>query len=307
MSFRRIASAVAALCVVAGLGIGIRNYQANNSYGESTEPSTSLSTSAPVDESSPSIATSSATEIRAYESGWRTVTVKATIDGSPHSGVDVDTQKLIEHCGKEPLADTVENRSKGEVWLTFDDFGSAEQVRAILDALKQKGVRGRFFLKKDWADNNPELLQQIAAEGHFIGNHTKSHQALLDVKSEHSGDTWQVRDQEESIIRNEISDGIQSTSLRPPYGAYDLRVMQILSTMSTDNGEKISICTWTNDSEDWNSKTTPDANAELERVKNGTTPNGVVLFHVHGRFTGQILPEYIDWLTANGYNLEKIS
>ncbi|MGD8374260.1 MAG: polysaccharide deacetylase family protein [Candidatus Woesebacteria bacterium] len=308
MSFARKATSAALV-----FGISLAAVAAVKLYGTAnreavpgTSPNNSVSTNQS-GSSSPAPAPSSPIAIREYQPGWRFVMAKATIDGSPHPGVDVKTQNSIEHCGKEPLADTVENRAKGEVWLTFDDYGSESQIIVILDALKQKGVRGRFFLKGDWAEANPAIIQRIVNEGHFIGNHTRSHQALFDVKSAHDGDTWQVRDQDESIIRSEISQGMNSTILRPPYGAYDLRVMQILDSIKTDDGKRITICTWTNDSEDWNRNTTPTASSELERIKRGTTPNGVVLFHAHGRFTGQILPDYIGWLRENGYNLEKLN
>lgn len=303
MSFRSKAiTATVVISLAVGAGVGFRYYQA-----PTTQPNAGQSPSESISAvNSPTASASSSVSIQAYQPGWRTVNVKAAMDGSPHTGVDDKTQTTIEHCGKEPLANTVENRAKGVVWLTFDDYGSTQQVESILNTLKAKNVRGRFFFKKDWANKNITLMQQISAEGHFVGNHTKSHQALYDVKAEHSGNNWQVRDKQESAIRSEISGGVESTSLRPPFGAYDLRVMQIVSSMQTSYSEQISICTWTNDSEDWNIETTPTANAELERVKKGTTPNGVVLFHAHGRFTGQILPSYIDWLVDNGYQVEKL-
>lgn len=303
MSFRsKAVTAAVAIGLAVSAGVGLRYCQA-----PTKQPNTELTPSESISASnSPVISASSSVSVQAYQPGWRVVIVKAAMDGSPHTGVDNKTQTAIEQCGKEPLANTVENRAKGVVWLTFDDYGSTQQVESILNTLKAKNVRGRFFFKKDWADKNVALMQQISAEGHFVGNHTKSHQALYDVKSEHSGNNWQVRDKQESAVRSEISGGVESTLLRPPFGAYDLRVMQIVSSMQTSYGEPISICTWTNDSEDWNAKTTPTADVELDRIKKGTTPNGVVLFHAHGRFTGQILPSYIDWLGSNGYQIEKL-
>jgi hypothetical protein len=44
----------------------------------------------------------------------------------------------------------------------------------------------------------------------------------------------------------------------------------------------------------------------LKRIEAGISPNAVVLMHLHGRFTPQILPSLIDWLHANGYRTEPL-
>jgi peptidoglycan/xylan/chitin deacetylase (PgdA/CDA1 family) len=44
-----------------------------------------------------------------------------------------------------------------DVWLTFDDGGSAAQVTSILATLKRNNVKGRFFFRGDWARKNHHL------------------------------------------------------------------------------------------------------------------------------------------------------
>ncbi|WP_203829871.1 polysaccharide deacetylase family protein [Actinoplanes palleronii] len=59
-----------------------------------------------------------------------------------------------------------------DVWLTFDDGGSAKQVKSILATLKRNNVKGHFFFRGDWARQHPKLFSSIKAAGHVIGNHT---------------------------------------------------------------------------------------------------------------------------------------
>jgi peptidoglycan/xylan/chitin deacetylase (PgdA/CDA1 family) len=59
--------------------------------------------------------------------------------------------------------------------LTFDDGPSAERTNFVLDVLKQKGVHATFFLLGSHAQQFPDLVSRIKAEGHVIGNHSWDH------------------------------------------------------------------------------------------------------------------------------------
>lgn len=235
--------------------------------------------------------------------GWQTVKSQ----GEPHPGVTKEEQARIRWCGKQPLADTPENRSKGQVWLTFDDAPkSAGQLETIVGVLNHYGIRGRFFALGNWADR-PEakpLLRQIEQQGHFIGNHTYSHQKLFFVNHGTQPGMWLVHEQAAGVIKDELRKGVQSSMLRFPYGAYDDRALKAASGLRGPNGERVSVCSWTVDAEDWRKDITPEK--ELSNIKSGMSPNAVVLMHMFGKYTGQILPELIEWLRANGYRMEPL-
>lgn len=61
------------------------------------------------------------------------------------------------------------------IGLTFDDGPSAERTAFVLDVLKQKGVKATFFLEGRHAQQYPDLVRRIKAEGHVIGNHSWDH------------------------------------------------------------------------------------------------------------------------------------
>lgn len=65
-------------------------------------------------------------------------------------------------------------RSKG-VLLTFDDGPSADTTPALLDVLAKHSVKALFFSIGQKAEQHPELIKRIIAEGHTIGNHTYYH------------------------------------------------------------------------------------------------------------------------------------
>ena len=60
------------------------------------------------------------------------------------------------------------------VWLTIDD-GPSDDTRAVLDRLDAYGAKATFFLVGARAEARPELVREIAARGHDIGNHSHTH------------------------------------------------------------------------------------------------------------------------------------
>jgi peptidoglycan/xylan/chitin deacetylase (PgdA/CDA1 family) len=61
------------------------------------------------------------------------------------------------------------------IGLTFDDGPSPQRTAFVLDVLKQKDVKATFFLQGSNAQQYPDLVRRIKAEGHVIGNHSWDH------------------------------------------------------------------------------------------------------------------------------------
>ncbi len=68
-----------------------------------------------------------------------------------------------------------EKTTEKEVYLTFDDGPSTKVTNRILDVLKEKNVKATFFIVSDRVSGRKEVLRRIAAEGHTLGVHSKSH------------------------------------------------------------------------------------------------------------------------------------
>lgn len=60
------------------------------------------------------------------------------------------------------------------VWLTIDD-GPSDDTPAVLDLLDAHGAKATFFLVGARAAARPELVREIVARGHGIGNHSQTH------------------------------------------------------------------------------------------------------------------------------------
>lgn len=61
------------------------------------------------------------------------------------------------------------------VYLTFDDGPEPENTPAVLDILKQNGIKATFFVVGNQVEKYPEILRRIYLEGHAVGNHSYNH------------------------------------------------------------------------------------------------------------------------------------
>ena len=101
------------------------------------------------------------------------------------------------------------------VYLTFDDglndSGSSGQV---LDTLAQYDAKSTFFVLGQSVLARPEMARRVVDEGHAIGNHSWSHQALT---GSGDGGAYNSLLATNNVVLN--ATGVQMSCYRPPYGA----------------------------------------------------------------------------------------
>jgi peptidoglycan/xylan/chitin deacetylase (PgdA/CDA1 family) len=215
--------------------------------------------------------------------GSRPDKADGTVSPAPMSPAAI---REIERCGN----------TTDDVWLTFDDGGSATQVTSILATLKRNNVRARFFFRGDWARQNPALFRKIKAAGHVVGNHTSTHPALSRMGK--------------TSVGKQIDLGTAATGspklLRPPFGAgaFTTRLDQIA------RAKGYRLCRWTTDTYDWDG---PSIDRMVERIKYGdyrsapVTAGGVILMHGHGKHTASGLQQIINAVRAKKLTLQRLT
>jgi chitooligosaccharide deacetylase len=109
--------------------------------------------------------------------------------------------------------------------LTFDD-GPADWTEPILNTLAEHSARATFFVIGSAAEQRPELIRRIDADGHEVGNHTWSHPRLS------ACDDDLVRDQLErtNALLIELL-GRAPRRFRAPHYDADGRVLAIASEL----------------------------------------------------------------------------
>jgi len=107
-------------------------------------------------------------------------------------------------------------RRRGEVALTFDDGPNPAITPQLLALLERHSVRATFFLVGRFARACPELVREIAARGHALGNHTETHPNLALLRGARV--EQEVRRCSDSIAEALRGAGRTPAWMRPPFG-----------------------------------------------------------------------------------------
>ncbi|GHE08897.1 polysaccharide deacetylase family protein [Klenkia taihuensis] len=106
--------------------------------------------------------------------------------------------------------------------ISFDDGPTPEFTPRILEALAAAGVTATFNVMGYNAVQHPDLLREVLAAGHEIGNHTWTHKDLTTLTAAQTRDELvRCRDEVAALVDQPF------TSFRPPRGeitGYALRV-----------------------------------------------------------------------------------
>ncbi|WP_207007381.1 polysaccharide deacetylase family protein [Nocardioides aromaticivorans] len=175
---------------------------------------------------------------------------------------------------------------RGTVYLTFDDGPDPRWTPQVLDVLRRHGVHAVFFEVGQNVAAYPDLVARVRAEGHLIGNHTWSHAKLTDLRSR------AIRDQ---LDRTDAALGGRARCVRPPYGATDPRVADVIGA----RGQRTVL--WDVDPEDW---AKPGTDRIVRRVLAQVHDGALVLMHDGGGDRSQTvaaLEQVITRLQERGY------
>lgn len=88
--------------------------------------------------------------------------------------VDLTTNSSIDENIKNKILNLTNNNEK-IAYLTFDDGPTLKSTSRILDILKTLDVKATFFVVGKHAKEHPELVKRAYEEGHYIANHSYSH------------------------------------------------------------------------------------------------------------------------------------
>jgi len=178
------------------------------------------------------------------------------------------------------------------VALTFDAGSDAGHTQAILEILRDEGVKATFFLTGAWLDQYPELALEVVRRGHELGNHTQTHPHMTGLSDEKVA--WELEVTEEKAVR--ILGRTLKPYFRPPFGEYDRRVASVAAGVGYPY-----VIMWTVDSLDWKMITPEEL---TERVVTGARPGGIILMHVGSQTrTPEALPVLIRQLREDGFRL----
>ena len=199
-------------------------------------------------------------------------------------------------------------RVAAKLALTFDDGPDPDWTPRVLDALKQAGAPGTFFVIGLNAEQYPSLLKREIAEGHEIGNHTFSHPNIANISDTQFGfELSATRVLMESVI------GRRTYLFRPPYAEDAEPVtpdeVHPLETVSDRNYLTVGMQI---DPKDWERPGIDKIVSEVIRqVGDPKNPNGnVILLHDAGgnrSETVEALPLLVREMRSRGFEFVTVS
>lgn len=107
------------------------------------------------------------------------------------------------------------NPASGKVALTFDIEIDDATLYSILEALRQRNVKGTFFVTGNWVKRFPDAARAIVAEGHEIANHSLTHPYFSRIGLDGMANELRETDR----IVQEITGRSTRPHFRFPYGA----------------------------------------------------------------------------------------
>lgn len=170
------------------------------------------------------------------------------------------------------------------VALTFDDGPKAGTTDVLLEGLKERGVKATFFLIGMQIKDNKDIVAQMYADGHQIGNHTFEHVNLADYSED--GQQCQL------LLCSETLSwviGKNPDFVRPPYGEISDGLKSEVDT---------PIILWSVDTKDWTGK---KRNEISDYIMKHVRPGDIILMHdiYKESVAGALMA--VDALKAQGY------
>lgn len=192
----------------------------------------------------------------------------------------------------------VDTKGQKKVALTFDSTWGEEnesENKKILETLKAENVHATFFLIGSWMRQYPDIVKQIAADGHDVANHSDQHPHATQM-SQRAIETDLMAAHEE--IKKLT--GQECFLYRAPYGEYNDTVLDAARACHYYTIQ------WDIDSVDWKGY---DASTIVQKVlEHKHLGNGsIILLHNGAKNTAQALPEIIKGLKAKGYEIVPVS
>ncbi|MFT3731645.1 MAG: polysaccharide deacetylase family protein [Hyphomicrobium sp.] len=180
----------------------------------------------------------------------------------------------------------------GEVVLTFDDGPSPADTREILAALAKQCTKATFFMVGEMVAVHPEIVKEVASQGHTIGTHTWSHPNVARLTLP------EIQHEVEATF-----DIVQKNSPEPvaPFFRYPYLSSSKLSEdyMKSRNIGQFAVDI---DSSDWRVRGSAPV---ISRVMAGLKARGrgIILMHDIHKWTADAVGQLLTKLKAGGYKV----
>ena len=207
----------------------------------------------------------------------------------PTAAAQAATETAEQANPATPLADAqiVDSTGVGgnTVAFTFDDGPNPSDTPRLLQILRQYQVKAVFCLWGEHVQQNPQLVQQIVADGHVLCNHTMSHEDM----GNWSPDQIRANLEATNAVIQQAAPGARIVYFRAPNGNWGQSPQVAAELGLQPLGWRLAINDWE----------PPGTDELVRRLRQGVTPGAVVLLHDGGgdrsqtvSAVEQVIPEF---------------
>ena len=225
---------------------------------------------------------------RAAGTGWYCARAKNHVQpvaDPPLRAVEECGGYYIDHIHADP------NDADKVIYLTFDAGYENGNVAKVLDALRDAGATGAFFILGNLPQRYPELVTRMAEEGHLVCNHTYSHKNLCGAPR--GALTAELTRLEDACLERA---GVEVAKYyRPPEGCFDEAMLKEACAA----GYKTVF--WSFAYADWDNERQPDPAAAKAKILDNLHNGEVMLLHPTSATNAAILPDILREISARGY------
>lgn len=182
------------------------------------------------------------------------------------------------------------DKNKKMISITFDDGPHKTNTQEILNILSKYNAKATFFMLGQNVEYYPNVVKEVATQGHEIGIHTWSHPELTKLSSEQIAKEINNTAQ---AIKNIT--GVEPWLVRPPYGSLNATVKSAV---------KNPFVLWNIDSLDWKSR---DKEQIVPLVLNDVQDGDIILLHDIHSTTVPAVEEIVKYLYENDYQIITVS
>ncbi len=180
------------------------------------------------------------------------------------------------------------NINKKTVAITFDDGPNIEFTPKVLALLKKHQAQATFFCIGKNIEKHPDLIKQIIAQNHTVGNHSYIHAnnyGFLKTKELIKDITKTQK------LLNNINQ-TKNTLFRPPFGVTNPNIAKAIKKLD------LQTIGWSIRSYDTIAK---DANKVIAKITTNLQSGDIILLHDTSALSVLILEQLLQWLEKENY------
>ena len=182
-----------------------------------------------------------------------------------------------------------------QIYLTFDQGYEYGFTPVILDALRDKGVPGAFFLTMHFVREHPDLVQRMIDEGHVLANHSTRHRNFPSMTLQDAADD--VMELHNHILENF---GVEMHLFRFPEGSFSERCLALMQSIGYTS------VFWSFAYRDWETDNQPLTIDAVNLMTSRAHPGAIYLLHSVSRTNAEVLGEVIDILRSKGFEFGRL-